>query len=76
MQELQLAFWEEEVEEQVRPYAEVFQPEYIAIASLKPVPRHLKEKPSSYGVNVIDNVYLRGPGERELMGAKSTTLQC
>jgi hypothetical protein len=60
-------FWEREVEEQVKPYAEIFQPEHIVVASLKPVPRHLKEGLSSYGVDVIDNVYLGGPGERELV---------
>jgi len=60
-------FWEREVEEQVKPYAEIFQPEHIVVASLKPVPRHLKEGLSSYGVDVIDNVYLGGLGERELV---------
>ena len=55
------------MEEQVKPYAETFQPERMVVASLKPVPRHLKERLSSYGVDVIDNVYLGGPGERELV---------
>jgi hypothetical protein len=31
------------------------------------LPRHLKEGLSSYGVDVIDNVYLGGLGERELV---------
>jgi hypothetical protein len=60
-------FWEREVEEQVKPYAEILKPEHMVVASLKPVPRHLKEGLSSYGIDVIDNVYLGGPGERELV---------
>jgi hypothetical protein len=61
------AFWEKDVEGQVKPYAEIFQPEYIAIASLKPVPQYVKEGLSGYGVDVVDNVHPGGPGERELI---------
>jgi hypothetical protein len=64
---LDYAFWEKDVEGQVKPYAEVFQPEYVVIASLKPVPRYPKERLAEYGVDVIDNVYLGGLGERELV---------
>jgi hypothetical protein len=51
----------------VKPCAEIFKPKRMVVASLKPVPRHLKERLSSYGVEVIDNVYLRGLEERELV---------
>jgi hypothetical protein len=61
------AFWEKDVEGQVKPYAEIFQPEYIAIASLKPVPQYVKEGLSGYGVDVVDNVHPGGLGERELI---------
>jgi hypothetical protein len=59
-------FWRGDVEGQIKPYAEIFNPEYIVIASLKPVPQNVKEELSRYGADLIDNVYLGGRGEEEL----------
>jgi len=61
------AFWKSDVEEQVKPYAEILKPEHMVIASLKPVPQYLKRELLRFGVDVIDGVYLGGPGERELV---------
>jgi len=59
-------FWERNIEGQVRLYAEIFEPEYVVIASLKPVPHHVKRRLLNYGINVVDNVYPGGSGEQEL----------
>jgi hypothetical protein len=59
-------FWSGDVEGQIKPYAEIFNPEYIVIASLKPVPQNVKEELSRYGADLIDNVHLGGQGEEEL----------
>jgi hypothetical protein len=60
-------FWEKDVEKQVKPYVEIFNPEHMVIASLKPVPQYSKQKLFNYGIDVIDNVYPEGNGEYELM---------
>jgi len=55
------------VESQVKPYAKIFTPEHITIASLKPVPQHIKKQLSNCNIDVIDNVYPGGSGEQELI---------
>jgi hypothetical protein len=59
--------WEKDVERQIKPYIEIFQPEHMIIASLKPVPQYLKKALSSYNIDIIDNVYPGGSGELELV---------
>jgi hypothetical protein len=70
------AFWKSDVEEQVKPYAEILKPEHMVIASLKPVPQYLKRELLRFGVNVIDGVYLGGPGESELVVYVRRALSC
>jgi hypothetical protein len=55
------------VESQVKPYAEIFKHEHIAIASLKLVPQQVKKQLSNCGIDVVDNVYPGGSGEQELI---------
>jgi hypothetical protein len=59
--------WERDVENQVKPYMEIFRPEHMAVASLKPVPQDVKKALACYGIDVIDNVYPEGLGEQELI---------
>jgi len=59
--------WERDVENQVKPYMEIFRPEHMAVASLKPVPQDVKKALACYGIDVIDNVYPKGLGEQELI---------
>jgi hypothetical protein len=61
------SLWKKDVESQIRPYMEIFQPEYMVIASLKPVPQYLKKVLLSHGIEVIDNVHPEGLGEQELL---------
>jgi hypothetical protein len=60
-------FWEGDVESQIKPYAEIFKPEHIVIASLKLVPQQVKKQLSNCGIDVVDNVYPGGSGEQELI---------
>jgi len=60
-------YWAKDVEVQIKPYAKIFQPEYIVAASMKSVPREVKERLRTFGVDVIDNVYPGGAGEKELV---------
>jgi len=60
-------YWAKDVEVQIKPYAEILQPEFIVIASMKPVPAEIKKRLSSFRIDVIDNVYPGGTGEKELV---------
>ena len=60
-------YWAKDIETQIKPYAEILQPEFIVIASMKPVPAEIKKRLSSFGIDVIDNVYPGGTGEKELV---------
>jgi hypothetical protein len=53
--------WKKEISNQIIPYKEIFQPEYILIASLKPAPK------IAHDISIIDNVYPGGTGEQELV---------
>jgi len=66
--------WERDVENQVKPYMEIFRPEHMAVASLKPVPQDVKKAIACYGIDVIDNVYPEGLGEQELITYVKRTL--
>ncbi|MCC6018871.1 MAG: hypothetical protein LM601_07565 [Candidatus Verstraetearchaeota archaeon] len=66
--------WEKDVERQIKPYMEIFRPEHMIIASLKPVPQYLKKALSSYNIDIIDNIYLGGSGELELVAYIKRTL--
>ena len=54
-------YWAKDVENQIIPYKEIFQPDMTVLASLKKVPEHVKEYLNRYGIIVVDEVY---PGER------------
>jgi hypothetical protein len=59
--------WSESVEKQVLAYKMILQPDHIAVALLRQVPQGVKHKLNLMGVDVIDNVYPGGAGERELV---------
>jgi hypothetical protein len=63
-------YWAKDIEVQIKPYAEILQPEFIVIASMKPVPTEIKKRLSIFGIDVIDNVYPGGIGEKELVNVK------
>jgi hypothetical protein len=60
-------YWAEDVEEQIIAYKKIFQPEYMVVASLKPVPQDVKNELRSLGIEVIDHVYPGGAGEKQLI---------
>jgi hypothetical protein len=60
-------FWKKDINNQIKLYAEIFEPEYMAVASLKPVPSYIKKELERYGILIIDNVYPGGLGEQELI---------
>jgi hypothetical protein len=55
---------EKDINNQIKLYAEIFEPEYMAVASLKPVPSYIKKELERYGILIIDNVYPGGLGEQ------------
>jgi hypothetical protein len=59
--------WSGSVENQVLAYKRVLQPDHIAVASLGQVPQGVKHKLNLMGVDVIDDVYPGGAGERRLV---------
>jgi hypothetical protein len=60
-------FWEKDIRKQIIPYVEIFNPEEVILASLKPVPLFVKNKLANFNIHVIDNVYPNGCGEKELI---------
>jgi len=60
-------YWFKDVDSQIIPYKEIFQPDALIIASLKKVPTHVKTRLAKLGITVIDEVYPRGRGEEELL---------
>lgn len=60
-------YWARDVDTQIIPYKEIFQPEIMVVASLKKVPDHVKTLLSKHGITVIDEVYPGGRGEQELL---------
>jgi len=59
-------YWAKEVDTQVIPYKEIFEPEIMILASLKKVPEYVKEYLSNRKIIVIDEVYPEGRGVSEL----------
>jgi hypothetical protein len=59
--------WEKDAEIQVKSYAKIFTPEHILITSLKSVPNYVKKRLLNQGIEIIDNVYPGGYGEKELI---------
>ncbi len=60
-------YWARDIDTQVIPYKEIFQPDIMVLASLKKVPEHIKEYLNEYEVNVIDEVHPRGRGMDKLL---------
>ena len=60
-------YWSKDVENQIIPYHEIFQPETTIIASLKKIPDQVKNKLAKHRITVIDEVYPRGRGEQQLL---------
>jgi hypothetical protein len=63
-------YWAKDVDMQIIPYKEIFQPEHMIVVSLKPLPplpQDVKNKLKSLGIEVIDNVYPGGDGEEQLV---------
>lgn len=56
-----------DINKQIIPYKEIFQPELMIVASLKQVPSSIKEMLNKQGITIIDSVYPNGSGELELM---------
>ncbi len=59
--------WENEIDEQVIPYARQFRPRKALLITRYTVPNNVKEKLSSNGIEVIENVRLGGRGINKLM---------
>ena len=59
--------WQESIETQLIPYKEIFEPELLVLASLKPIPRHVKERLVERGIAVVDEVQPRGSAVGELL---------
>jgi len=59
--------WLRDVESQVILYREALQPDTMIVASLKRIPESIKARLHTIGITVIDEVYPRGRGEKELL---------
>ena len=62
-----ISIWTKDIEIQIKPYAEILQPEFIVITSMKPIPTEIKKRLSSFRIDVIDDIYPGGTGEKELV---------
>jgi len=60
-------YWRQDVDNQIIPYKQIFQPDIAILASLKKVPEDIKIKLNKNGIKVIEYVYPGGRGEKELL---------
>jgi len=60
-------YWAKDIDIQVVPYKEIFQPDIMVLASLKKVSKYVKEYLGRYGIVVVDEVYPGGRGIDELL---------
>lgn len=60
-------YWSKDINDQVVPYKEIFQPDIVVLVSLKKIPDHIKAWLEKYGIIIVDEVYPKGSGERELL---------
>jgi len=60
-------YWAKDVDSQVIPYKEIFQPDVMVLASLKKVPEYVREYLGRYEIVVVDEVYPGGRGMDELL---------
>jgi hypothetical protein len=60
-------YWMKDVDTQLIPYREVFQPDKLILASMKRIPRTVKQRIESYRIRVIDEVYPGGQGTHGLL---------
>lgn len=60
-------YWAKDVDNQVIPYKEIFQPDAVIIASMKKVPEHIKLLLNRHGIIIVDEVHPGGKGEKELL---------
>ena len=67
-------YWSGDVSKQIIPYKEIFEPEHMVVASLKPVPEPVKSYLSRQGIVVVDSVYPGGDGAAELLELASAAL--
>jgi len=58
--------WRHEVDAQIAPYKEIFQPGVLIVVTSGAVPQSVKLQWRSRGIVIIDNVYPGGVGEAEL----------
>ena len=59
--------WRKDINAQIIPYKQIFQPDIAIVASLKKVPESIKAQLNQQGIKIIDEVYPRGKGEKELL---------
>jgi len=60
-------YWRHDLDNQIIPYKQMFQPDIAILASLKRVPEDIKTKLNKNGIKVIEYVYPGGRGEKELL---------
>jgi len=68
--------WRHEVDAQIAPYREIFQPEALIVVTPGAVPQNVKLQWRSRGIAIIDNVYPGGVGEAELVKLVRDSLTC
>ena len=74
LKNLDIQCWLNNIDDQIIPYKQIFQPDIEVVASLKKVPDNIKAKLSKHGIIVIDEVYPGGKGEKELLQIIKTLL--
>jgi len=67
LKNLDIQYWINDIDNQIIPYKQIFQPDIEVVASLKKVPDSIKAKLGRQGIKVIDEVYPGGKGEMELL---------
>ncbi len=61
------SYWSKDIDLQIIPYKEIFQPDNMVLVSLKKVPEYVKTKLNGEGIIIVDEVYPNGRGETELL---------
>ena len=64
LKNLDIEYWLNDVDNQIIPYKQIFQPDIEMVASLKKVPDYIKAKLDKHEIKVIDEVYPVGKEKR------------
>jgi len=71
-----IQYWRKDINTQIIPYKQIFQPDITIVASLRNVPESVKAQLNQQGIKVIDEVYPGGKGEKGVIRGHKIAVGC